>query len=333
VAPKAKVVAVKVLDCGGSGSWSGIIQAMEWVMENAQKPATANMSLAGGWNSAVNDAATALHASGVVTVVAAGNSDANACNFSPASADDVITVGSTDDVDSRSWFSNKGRCVDIFAPGSDIKSAWWESDDQYLTISGTSMASPHVCGGAALLLGGGTPPGDVDGQLISMATPNKISGVGNSPNLLLYVGGNGQPPTTGPPSTRPPTTLPPTTFPPSTFPPVTFPPVTFPPVTFPPSECMDSPTYIWQRRGRSLYCLDLTEKQCKKARFASHCPATCNKCANFECKNSKVPFWTGGQMKKYHCNRLRKLKPSMRRKKCNKPEIFETCRGTCKYCN
>jgi len=150
-----------------------------------------NMSLGGGAYSPLNDAITNLvNDGGVHVVVAAGNSDANACNYSPAMVSEAITVGSTTSADDRSSFSNKGKCVDIFAPGSDIKSTWIGSSIATRTISGTSMASPHVCGAVALYLSDnqGLSTDEVRNKLLADATEGKIRNLGGSPDKLLYVG-------------------------------------------------------------------------------------------------------------------------------------------------
>lgn len=150
VAPDVTLHAVRVLDCGGSGTTSGVIAGIDWVIANHIKPAVINMSLGGGVSTAMNDAVARAHAAGITVVVAAGNSNADACSHSPASAPEAITIGSTTSLDARSSFSNFGTCVDIFAPGSSITSAWIGNDTASNTISGTSMASPHVAGAAAL---------------------------------------------------------------------------------------------------------------------------------------------------------------------------------------
>lgn len=186
VAKGADIIGVRVLDCQGSGSYSGIISGIDWVAQNHVKPAVANMSLGGGSSSSIDNATNNLVAAGVVTVVAAGNDNSNACNYSPARAADAITVGSTTSSDSRSSFSNYGSCVDIFAPGSNITSTSMNGGSQ--TMSGTSMASPHVAGVAALYLANNpnATPSQVEQALEDNATQNAISGVNGSPNLLAY---------------------------------------------------------------------------------------------------------------------------------------------------
>lgn len=194
VANKVDLVGVKVLNCQGAGSNAGVIAGINWVMQNARKPATANLSLGSGKSTLVNAAIKKLVDSGVTTVVAAGNSNANACNYSPASEFSAITVGSTTMTDSRSSFSNWGSCVDIFAPGSSITAPWIGGASAINTISGTSMASPHVCGAVALYLGENlsATPSDVTASLVTSSTPGKVTNPGfQSPNRLLFVGSNG----------------------------------------------------------------------------------------------------------------------------------------------
>ncbi|CAN5779533.1 hypothetical protein BH24ACT8_BH24ACT8_18480 [soil metagenome] len=192
VAKATTLIPVRVLDCRGSGTFSGVIDGMDWVAGNAAGPSVANMSLGGGASSSVDEAVDRMVAADVTVVVAAGNSDADACNSSPARAASAITVGSTTNSDQRSSFSNFGTCVDIFAPGSAITSAWHTSSTATNTISGTSMASPHVAGGAALYLDGNpsASPAQVTSAITGTATSGVLSDVGpGSPNLLLYTPG------------------------------------------------------------------------------------------------------------------------------------------------
>jgi subtilisin family serine protease len=151
VAKSVRLRGLRVLNCSGSGTTSGIIAAVDWVRNNRINPAVANMSLGGGSSSALNTAVNNLANSGVFVAVAAGNSNANACNYSPASASAAYTVAATTSTDARATYSNYGSCVNIYAPGSSIRSAWHTSNTATNTISGTSMASPHVAGVAALM--------------------------------------------------------------------------------------------------------------------------------------------------------------------------------------
>ncbi|MEV7329915.1 S8 family serine peptidase [Micromonospora sp. NPDC093244] len=202
VAKGVQLVGVRVLNCSGSGTNAGVIGGVDWVTANAIKPAVANMSLGGGANSSLDTAVRNSIASGVTYGLAAGNdSGANACNTSPARTTEAITVGSTTNTDARSSFSNIGTCLDIFAPGSSITSAWYTSNTATNTISGTSMATPHVVGAAALLASANPSwtPAQVRDQMVANATPNVVGNAGSgSPNRLLYVGSGGTtPPPTG----------------------------------------------------------------------------------------------------------------------------------------
>jgi subtilisin family serine protease len=187
VAKGVNLVPVRVLDCRGSGSWSGVVAGMDWVAGEAVGPSVANMSLGGGASTSIDQAVARMTGADVTTVVAAGNEDQNACNVSPARAASALTVGATDRNDVRASFSNFGRCVDIFAPGVGITSAWHQSDTQTNTISGTSMAAPHVAGAAALVLqSGNMSPAQVEATLEGNATPGAVSDEAGSPDLLLY---------------------------------------------------------------------------------------------------------------------------------------------------
>ncbi len=199
VAKSVSLVAVRVLDCSGSGTWSGVIAGIDWVTAHHTANAVANMSLGGGASSAVDTAVANSVASGVTYAVAAGNSNADACTSSPARAPSAITVGATTSTDARASYSNFGTCVDLFAPGSGITSDWNTSDTATNTISGTSMATPHVVGSAALYLGDnkGSSPATVTTALLNAATPNKVTAAGaGSPNLLDFVGASVPPVTT-----------------------------------------------------------------------------------------------------------------------------------------
>ncbi|WP_258903848.1 S8 family peptidase [Actinokineospora sp. UTMC 2448] len=207
VAKKARIVPVRVLDCAGSGPWDTVVRAVDWVTANAAKPAVVNMSLGGsGTQTALESAVRRSIASGVTYTLAAGNSDSDACNFTPARTPEAITVGNSTSSDTRYTGigpSNYGRCLDIWAPGASILSAWHTGDTATNTISGTSMASPHVAGAAALYLGANpsATPQQVRDALVTNASSGKLTGIGTgSPNLLLYTGfiGDGNPDPTNP---------------------------------------------------------------------------------------------------------------------------------------
>jgi subtilisin family serine protease len=178
---------IVVLDCNGSGSTSGIISALNWLSTNYIAPAVANMSLGGGYSSSLNSAVNNLAASGAFVAVAAGNSNADACNYSPASAANTTTVAASDSGDNKASYSNYGGCVDLYGPGSGIKSDWLNGGTN--TISGTSMATPHVTGTAALYKAnyGDASYSAIRSWLVNNATANVIGGnVSGTSNLLLY---------------------------------------------------------------------------------------------------------------------------------------------------
>jgi len=189
VAKSVRLVPVRVFGCTGGSANSTIIAGIDWFRANAVKPAVANMSLGGPVSSATDTAVNNLSNSGVTVVVAAGNDNADACNYSPARAAGAITVGSTTSTDVRSSFSNYGGCLDIFGPGSSIMSAWYTSTTATNTISGTSMASPHVAGAAVLILAAdnAASPATVRSRLTTKASSGKLTSINaGSPNLLLY---------------------------------------------------------------------------------------------------------------------------------------------------
>ena len=189
IAKGVKLHGVRVLDCYGSGTDSTVIAGMDWVANNRILPAVANMSLGGGASASLDTAVNYLISHSVTVVVAAGNDDYDACYYSPARVPNAITVGATDKYDYRSYFSNWGTCLDLFAPGTDIKSTWFTSSTATNTISGTSMASPHVAGVAALYLQThpGASPATVASAIKNGASTGKVSDPGTgSPNRLLY---------------------------------------------------------------------------------------------------------------------------------------------------
>lgn len=208
IARSATLYGVRVLDCNGSGSTADVIEGIDYVIsqKNASPgtPVVANMSLGGGLSASLNDAVERAVAAGVVFAVAAGNENTDACNKSPASAPSALTVGATDNSDSRASYSNYGSCLDIFAPGSGITSAYYTATNAYASMSGTSMASPHVAGIAAVILGDSptSTPAQVRSAMLAAATSSVVSNPGSlSPNALLsnlFGVINPPPPTTDP---------------------------------------------------------------------------------------------------------------------------------------
>jgi len=200
VAKEVTLIPVRVLDCGGSGSTAGVIAGVDHVARyktnNSSHAVVANMSLGGSASSAMDNAVKGAVDKGVVVVVAAGNSNLNACNYSPAREPSAITVGATTSSDARASYSNFGTCLDLFAPGSTIRSAYIRTTTDVVEMSGTSMASPHVAGVAALVLQS-TPsakPAAVRNFIVDNATPGKVTSAGTgSPNLLLYSLATGTP--------------------------------------------------------------------------------------------------------------------------------------------
>jgi len=195
VAKSVRLHAVRVLDCSGNGTVSSVIAGVDWVTANHATPAVANMSLGGATSLALDQAVQSSIAGGVTYVVAAGNSNADACTESPARTPEALTVGATTSGDARASFSNWGGCVDLFAPGASITSAFNGSDTQTAVLSGTSMASPHAAGIAALYLerNPGASAAAVVSALTGGASAGTLTSVGTgSPNRLLnasFLGG------------------------------------------------------------------------------------------------------------------------------------------------
>lgn len=184
---------MKVADCRGSASLSALLKGLDWVVKDAAKapatPAVANMSIGGSRSKALETAVVRAVASGITVTAAAGNDGKDACGGSPASVPQAITVGATDAEDRRARFSNHGPCVDLWAPGVGITSAWKDSTTATARASGTSMAAPHAAGVAALILARGTArtPAQVAAELLLSAVPDRITGLpAGTPNLLLH---------------------------------------------------------------------------------------------------------------------------------------------------
>jgi subtilisin family serine protease len=190
VAKGVSLVAVRVLDCDGSGTTAQVAAGVDWVTANAVKPAVANMSLGGPTSTLLDSAVTNSIAAGVTYVIAAGNNGGNACGFSPSRVPAAITVGASNMSDARPRFSNSGTCLDLFAPGVNITSSWNANDTATMLLSGTSMASPHVAGAAALIASANPTftPQQVRDALVADATNGVITNAGTgSPNRLLFV--------------------------------------------------------------------------------------------------------------------------------------------------
>ncbi|GAA2302671.1 hypothetical protein GCM10010234_52050 [Streptomyces hawaiiensis] len=190
VAKKANIVGVRVLNNSGSGTTAGVIAGVDWVTKNHSGPSVANMSLGGGASATLDTAVRNSIASGVTYAVAAGNSSTTASSSSPARVAEAITVGATTSTDAKASYSNYGSALDIFAPGSSITAGWHTSDTATNTISGTSMATPHVAGAAAVYLAGHTSstPAQVATALVNGAVTGKVTSAGSgSPNRLLQI--------------------------------------------------------------------------------------------------------------------------------------------------
>jgi subtilisin family serine protease len=191
VAKGAHVIGVRALNCLGVGTTESVVAGIDWVTANARQPAVANMSLRAGPDPVMDAAVKKSIAAGITYSVAAGNDSADACGNSPARVPTAITVGATENTDAKAAFSNFGSCVDLFAPGVNVESVGITGPDAKATLSGTSMATPHVTGAVALYLSQNpdATPADVAAALTDAATPDKVSSPGaGSPNKLLFVG-------------------------------------------------------------------------------------------------------------------------------------------------
>ncbi|QTR03627.1 S8 family serine peptidase [Saccharothrix algeriensis] len=189
VAKDVRLHGVKVLDCEGRGTVANAVAGLDWVVANQAKPAVANLSLGSPPNDLFDSAVKRTIDAGVTVVAAAGNSEGDACQQSPARLPEAITVGATNRDDQKAWFSNFGACTDLFAPGEDITSAWMDADDSFETISGTSMAAPHVAGVVAqnLVARPTATPAALRDTLVHLSTRDRIADPGTgSPNLLLH---------------------------------------------------------------------------------------------------------------------------------------------------
>ncbi|MBK7706351.1 MAG: S8 family peptidase [Acidobacteria bacterium] len=189
VAKNVSLHGVRVLGCNGSGLVSDVLAGIDWVTANHSMPAVANMSIGGGASPLLDWAVENSISSGITYVVAAGNASYDACEMSPARTPGALTVGATDNLDKRADFSNFGACLDLFAPGVNVTSAWIFGDSGVNTISGTSMATPHVSGVAALYLGSNptASASQVATEIKSKATANVVTNIDSTTaNLLLY---------------------------------------------------------------------------------------------------------------------------------------------------
>jgi subtilisin family serine protease len=203
VAKQALIVPVRVLDCAGSGFLSGVIGGIDWIAQNHSigSPAVVNMSLGGGASSTLDAAVDSLVAKGIATVVAAGNSSADACGYSPARTPSAITVAASSTTDAFATFSNFGTCVDIVAPGVSVLSAWYTSTTATQTLNGTSMATPHVAGAvASMQTDGYLSPSQADFMLKTNAVKQLISGLPAGTNNALVQLGATSAPITSPPT-------------------------------------------------------------------------------------------------------------------------------------
>lgn len=189
VAPGVRLVSARVLDCEGAGTSSGVIAALDWIAKNGSRPGVVNLSLGGEAHASTDDAVRRLVAAGFPVVVAAGNDNADACQRSPARVGEAVTTGATNKADARASFSNHGACLDMFAPGEAIVSAWATGGASLATASGTSMAAPHVAGAAALQLEGSPAqsPQAVRDALYQGTTKGIVTGANSSNNHLLFV--------------------------------------------------------------------------------------------------------------------------------------------------
>ncbi|QSB53808.1 S8 family peptidase [Acinetobacter calcoaceticus] len=188
VAKNVNLVPIRILGCDGSGASSNVIAGLDWILKNGKKPAVVNMSLGGDASTSLDSAVENLFDNGYVMVVAAGNSNTDACSASPARVSKALTVAATDNTDTRASYSNYGSCVDIFASGSQINSSWIGSNTATKVLNGTSMATPHVAGVVAEMLQS-TPtatPQTISTNLLNQASSNVVKNPSGSPNRLLY---------------------------------------------------------------------------------------------------------------------------------------------------